>query len=349
MPLNINDSSTWMPSKLITPVGPILYWVLADWDAYYEQYEDVNNLTRVLIAVNWWEAPDFKTYALGTTDRIGTATYFERYTPLLYQGLGPLKPSQYLTSLKKVKIHVGTDTNGVPQYAKPDPSSGWPDFPGIIYNSSGLPLGMQTRIIYDAVFTCPPYDIVDQPTFLGTDKKELRRYVTREQQIVPKERKTPSFGFETYNPANPATTTNPPCQPIPEVGFVPFHSIELHYTWRKVPVENVPGTAIGKCLNKINNAAFDINADGTYGRFATGTVLFRGLANKLTPYRGPNAEWLIDIPYVFDYQYGDGTTNTWNKLPRNDGTWASIRVRETNPPQPLYYSDDFEALFQPGP
>jgi hypothetical protein len=346
MPMNLLDPTTWQTSVLNTPEGPIQYWVLADWDAYFEQFEDVNNLTRVLIAVDWNLAGAFKSYALGFADRIGAATYFERYTPLTV----PWAEGQFLTSLKKARIHAGAEVlsgpTGRPVYHTPDPLlDNWPALTSV--NASGIP----PRIVYDATFTCPVYDILNQTAFLATDQKELRRYVTREQQVTPRERKVPSAGFETYDPANPATMTAPAVVPILEVGFVPFYTTEFHYTWRKVPVDWVPGAAIGACLNRVNAAVFDILPGGGYGRFPIGTLLFKGLANKLVPYRGPNAEWLVDLPYVFDYQPGDGTgaANTWNTLPRNDGTWAPVRVRGTNPPKPLYQSADFEPLFQPGP
>lgn len=332
MPLDLLDDSTWEASTLHTPEGPVTYWVLADWDSFYEQYEDVNNLTRHLIAVSWFDALIFKTYAIGITDRVGSATYFERYTPLQL----PNNDGQYLTSLKKKKVHAGTDTFGNPKLHVADPLLGnWPS-----WDQSGFSTAVPPRIIYEAVFTCPDYEIVTQDALIASgDPRELKRYVTREQQITPKERKVPSFGFETVE-ATPV--------PIPEVGFVPFYSVELYYTWRKVPVEYVPGVAIANCLNKINNAAFDYATDGTFTRFQTGTLMFKGFANRLTPYRGPNAEWLVDLPYVFDFQPGDGGSNTWNKVPRNDGSWIQIRVRDTAA-DPLYHSANFAPLFQPGP
>lgn len=345
MPLNLLDPATWQASTLLTAEGPIRYWVLADWEAYYEQYEDVNNLTRVLIAVAWEDALLFKEYALGFAERVGTSTYFQRYTPLAcaYQD------SQYLTSLKKVKIHAGVDApSGLPVYHLPlvlGTADGWPFLPP----TSGLP----PRIVYDATFTIPPFDILDQSAFeASAGRRELLRYVTREQQVNPRERKVPSYAFETYNPAALAAAGTV----IPEVGFTPFYSTELYYTWRKIPVDWVPGVAIAKCLNRINSAVFDYAPDGSYGRFLKGVLLFKGLANRITPYRGPNAEWLVDLPYVFDYQPGDNVEDTWNRVPRNDGTWAPIRVRDSGTGLPgapalqkLYLSEDFEKLFQPGP
>jgi hypothetical protein len=340
VPLNLNDPATWLPSTLYTPEGPIRYWVLADWEGYFEQYEDVNNLTRVLIAVSWHDAAVFKQYALGFAHRVGTATYFERYTPLPC----PYQDAQYLKSLKKARIHAGANANsGTAVYHTPSTLfDNWPTFP----ETNGVP----PRIIYDATFTCPDYEVVDQDAFVAVaDRRELRRYVTREQQINPRERKVPSFGFETYDAANPATMVGALVVPIPEVGFVPDYVVELYYTWRRVPVDYVPGAAIANCLNKINNAAFDYLPGGAYGRFLTGTLLFRGPANRITPYRGPNAEWLVDLPYVFSYCPGNGLAGSWNTIARNDGSFAPIRVRGTNPPQPLYQVADFEPLFRPGP
>lgn len=361
MALDLNDSSTWEASTLDTPEGAIRYWVLADWNAYHEQYEDVNNLTRVLIAVAWHDAATFKSYALGFAERVGTSTYFQRYTPLQ----NPFQDNQYLTSLKKAKIHAGVNINTAPPPppppAPPTPFAlrGAPSFhiPSAINDNWPTfrddDTGMPARIIYEAVFTCPTYEIVEQSEFELFVPRELRRFVTRTAQITPRERKVPSFGFETYDPANPATIDGALVVPIPEVGFVSDYYIDHYYTWRKVPLEHVPWTAIGKCLNKINNDRFDyqFRNPGFWGQFLKGTLLFKGLSNRVEPYRGPSGEWLVDLPYVLSFYPGASPTSedTWKTIPRNDGTYSPIRVRGTNPPQPLYRSEDLETLFQPEP
>jgi hypothetical protein len=358
--LDLTNPDTWENSTLATAAGPIRYWVLADWDAYYEQYEDVNNLTRVLIAVGWHDALDFKRYALGFAERLGSSNYFHRHTPLE----NPFQEKQYLTSLKKTKIHAGTNITNPPPPGNAFAQRAVPSFHIPAALSDNWPTfrdddtGMAARIVYDATFTCPDFEVLSQTAFEQyATRRESVRFVTRSTQVVPRERKVPSFGFETYDAANLGTMDGPLVVPIPEVGFVPDYYFDHYHTWRKVPLSYVPWTAIGKCINRINNTAFEWSPKGdyltTYGRWKIGTVLFKGLASRITPYRGPNAEWLVDLPYVFSHYpavvSGNEIENSWNYIPRNDGTYAPIRVRGTNPPQPLYQKADFEKLYQPEP
>ncbi len=87
----------------------------------------------------------------------------------------------------------------------------------------------------------------------------------------------------------------------------------------------------------------------TWGKYKKGDILFLGLERDLIPYRGPNAEWLVDLHYVLRFQPGDGTGDGHNKVPRNGGGWSPVRVRDTNPPQPLYLGADLRKLFVPEP
>lgn len=332
MALKVTDPSTWRESRLSTPEGPISYWVLADWNTYFEQFEDVNNQTVVSIAVAWDDAGAFKSYALGYAQAAGGgATYLDRFTPLAV----PWATGQYLTSLRKIGVHAGVTSAGVPVLHSPsDIYDNWPTFEPTD--------GMPPRIVYSAVFSCPTYDIVSQSSFVGAGSpRELKRFVTRERQVNPRERKVPSYGFETAE-ATP--------QIIPEVGFIPYYDYELYYTWKKIPLALVPDTAIANCLLKVNNATFDYKADGTYGKYRVGDILFKGLANRITPYRGPNGEWLVDLAYTFSFQPGDGTGNGQLKVPRNGNTWILVRQRGSSAsPKYLYQSADLDTLFQPEP
>lgn len=344
MPLDLNDPNTWVFNTLDSPSGPIPYWVLADLEAYHEEFVDNANLTRTLIAVPWNKRQLFRRYALGFATHISSPiTYFNRVTPLP----NPYQPNQFLVSLKKVRIHAGTAQAAphTPKFHETDSltTKGWFNLPT---ESNGIP----PRIIYDAVFACPPYDIVDQTTFQENGYKETIRYVIREQEMRPRERKVPSFGFETDDGA---------ATPIPEVGFIPFVDYEFTLTWCRIPLNRVPHTAIETRLLTRNNAVFDYPLDkstttnyrqvgGTYGRFRVGDVVFMGLASKLRPYRGPHGEWLMDLPYIFRFQPADGTGDGMIKIPRNNNTWVKVRERgSVASPKYLYVAADHEALFQP--
>lgn len=339
------DPDTWATSTLLTPEGPITYWVLADLDEYYEQYAADASLTKVQIAVAWDEAIPFKWYALGYAERAGTGPgvpYLQRYTPLLH----PLQGRQYLTDLKKRKVIPGLEglqpgdddkfTRGrmVPAAADAVIDNWWTldSFEG----------SMPPRVVYDATFTMLPYDVVDQEAFESTDDKyELRRFVTRTFKDNPREFKHPTFQFET-DEATPVV--------VPEVGFRPFSDETHNVTWHGVPWELVPWTAIKACKLRINNAAFDFNFDGTWGKFATGCLKFEGTAREIAPYFNAAGQRVTDLAYVFTHQPADGTEGH-QKLPRGyENEWKKIRVRgsSASPKYPFAYAD-FLTLFAPEP
>jgi len=340
VPLDLLDSSTWLASVLDTPNGPVTYWQLADLDAYYEKNERDGNLATTLIAVPWADRVTWKKYALGTAKAV-TNGYLDRWTPLPwpYSDAGDL----YLTSVDKIKVHVGNAATSSPRgealFHRTDPMrKNWFTLP----TQTGLP----PRIVYRATFGNYPYRIVDQDAFRAGTTNELRRNVIRERESRPRERKIPSMGFET-DEVSPVV--------IPEVGFVPYVDYEFTYTWVGVPEDDVPWTAIGNHTLKINENAFDIKKDGTFGKYKKGDILFCGLAGKIRPYRGPDHSWLIDLPYVFRWQPADGVetggrSDGMLKVPRNNGTWIKIRERgSVASPKYLYGRADLDTLFQPEP
>lgn len=317
---NILDPSTWVTCTLDTPYGPIIYWVLPDLEAYQEQWMIDANQTQVLMAVRWDESGLFKRYALGFTPLSPTTARLNRFIPLQNE----FAHTQYLVSLTKVLIHSGVDANGEPQYVGVDALLGnWFGFPPQDPNG-----GMQARIVYKGLFACPPYDIIEQSLFADTGYYELRRYVVRDDTINPRERRIPSYGFETDDSAR---------QVVPEVGFIPYYDYEFTRTWMRVPYDNIPWDAIASCVLKINNAVFDYksmyrtgeNPGTVWGKYRKGCVLFKGLGGRVRPYRGTNGEWLADLPYIFTFQPADGTDDGMLKIPRNDGSWVKVRARQS--------------------
>lgn len=350
MPLNVNDPNSWVYNTLNTPQGPIKYWVLADLDAYYEEFADNANLTRTLIAVEWNKRNIFRKYALGFPESKGTnQDRFRRYTPLP----NPYQANQYLIALKKHSIHVGAAQAAPhgPLWHQHDTGTpnGWFFLPA---ESNGMP----PRIVYDAVFACPPYDIVtddDMAANLG-GLKELARFVIREKEMRARERKTPSFGYETDDAA---------ATPIPEVGFLPFVDYEFTYTWCRVPLRWIPETAIANCSLKINDTTFDYKARDDRadpfeawqeGRYRAGDILFKGLIGKIRPYRDPHGHFLVDLPYLFSWQPADGTGDGQLKIPTTTATsstrWVKVRERGSSAsPKYLYATANLNSLFRPEP
>lgn len=345
MPLDLTDYTTWETSTLNTPEGAIRYWVNADWDTYYEQYEDNNNLTRIHLAVAWHEATTFKRYALGYTNyRAGT--YFDRWNPLR-NPYYPEGEDQYLTALRKVKVLGGQYAPGVATprrvFHNADPLiDNWPSFITVAESE-----GMPARIVYEAVFSTLPYDLMDLEPFRAAGAKETLRNVVRMKAVNARERKTPSFGFEVEIGADTI--------PVPEVGFIPFYDYELYHTWKRVPRDRQPDTAIANCLLKANDAAFDWNPlTQTFDKYREGDLVFTGLAQKVEPYRGPSGEWLVDLPYVFRFQPADGTGDGMLKIPyfsaTSGSTWVQPFVRGSSASKKfLYAKSNFDALFEPEP
>jgi hypothetical protein len=340
MALTVTDSSTWEASKLLTPEGEITYWVSADQESYYEQYEDDNNLTRIQIAVAWGDATTFKRYALGFAEYVPGMTYFQRYIPLRNPYLS--EESQYLTSLRKVgRLMPGVENTGTVSWHFADPViNNWPNY-------AAVNAGMPPRIVYEGVFSNLAWDVLDQTAFAAASSLEIRRNVVRTKSIYPRERKVPAMAFEVTVGASTFT--------VPEVGFIPYYDYRLRYLWTRVPRDRVPDTAIANCLLKANSAAFDWNpVTNTYGKFLEGDLVFTGLFQDIKPYRGTNGEWLVDVPYEFRYQPADGTGDGMLKVPfwseTAGQTWVMPFVRGSGSSKKYLYSKtSFETLFQPEP
>lgn len=353
------DPETWATSTLYTAVGPIRYWVLADLDEYYEQYAVDASLTKVQIAVAWEDVIDFKWYALGFAEPAGSGSgidYLWRNTPLKH----PTQENQYLIDLKKRKVIPGLE-GLLPRKVPPEGPGGVP--PGgpekftigrmspaaadatidNWFNLDSWPGSMPARVVFDATFGMLPYEVVDQDTFNDTlDATELVRFVTRTFKDNPREFKHPTYQFET-DEATPVV--------VPEVGFRPFSDETHNITWHGVPWELVPWTAIKACKLRVNDAAFDYNFDGSWGKFNAGCLKFEGTSREIAPYHNAAGQRVTDLPYVFTHQPADGGDDGHQKLPRGyENEWKKIRVRGSSAsPKYPYATADFLTLFAPEP
>ena len=349
MPFDPFDNTTWRRATLFTPEGPVKYWVQSDLEAYYEQHARDNSLTRVQLAVSWQDSLRFKKYALGfcKKEKISVGPFswstLYRYTPLR---LPITDTDQYLIDLKKAKLLPGHDNrftvSGGPYVGRPlfpEPVASLDNWWTLPSPGPGTYEGVPPQIVYDATFQNVPYDVLTQDQMAATaDGSEQRRFVLPSEKGNPRERKVPSFGYERDDTGTP----------IDEVGFVPYYDETHVLTWLEVPWELVPRTAIGENYLKINNAPFGLKNDGTYGRWRTGTTRFDGLARELFPYKSAAGFKVVDVPYLFTHQPGDGTDDTMWKVPVGT-TWVKIRRRGSSGADAdrLYLKGDLEKLFRP--
>jgi hypothetical protein len=331
--LAITNKLPFLTENAVVMTGTnILYWI--KWpDGYSESFTNRSgNTTTALVIVDWEDSADFKNYAMGFTNAIRGASTFERFTPLR----NPYAPKQYLVACDLVEQYMTQDQREEMALASPDPYSlPWAPDP-VYYN---WPKGGWA--CYQLTFSTMPYPILrdeDLPAAGSGVIQELSRYVRKTFRSIPKERKTPTFGYETCE----VTPTI-----VAEAGFVPIVETEIVYTLFQVPNDLVPLTAISACSGRCNSVVFD-------GK-AVETMLFRGLAAPIEPYGGPSGELYCDLMYTMSLS---PSTNGWNYVPVGTDTGSPPalvykRVRETgsasgtSPGKPLYSSVDFSGLFKP--
>ena len=333
------------PNILWTAAGPINYYIGFQDGDWSETYTDGGGeSTRMTLYVDWGEAPDFKTYALGFSDAVPlppspppppppppppgvpplpsdpsawAATHrLVRHVPLLCEWT----EKQHLDEIVKKKMGGGHE----PDPALPDfwPRAGW--------------------IAYEATFRSRPYAIVPDDALSSQADRELYRYVTRLRRNSYRERRIPEFALVFVKDSDPTVPDGDGI--VPEVGFVPFPVEEYEYVWHKVPCKYVNIAAVHQCVGKVNHAPWDYaGAAGPRlgGPFDTERLMFMGLDRNCmdNPYLMPNNEWAVDLRFSFRF-----TPEGWNKVPRPDGSWRRVKYRGTAA-SPMYFTADFNTLF----
>lgn len=192
---------------------------------------------------------------------------------------------------------------------------------------------------YRLTFLRPKYKLYSDSTLVSDySSKEQNRYCTLSRAYQPRERKTPSSGFET---AADGTVTPPHAggQVVSEVGFIPDYQLEYVVTWAQVPEAAVPEGAISAALAKVNSGPWTV--PGTSYSFAAGTLLFKGPAAAFEKYQGADGGWYEDLAYVIAHQ-----PNGWNKYRLNNGNYVPFVARGTSTPP--YDSINFDTVFVPG-
>ncbi len=353
--MRLKDSTTWVTQTIDDPSGgpAITYWICADWQGYNERHTINSSIIKAQFLVPFNRRFAFRNAALGYVKSlncpVSTPAKLERVTPLAY----PFSDNQkYLVDLSKEgEILSGANWDGgnsgrplgVDALNTGDATvKGWPGFP----DETGLP----ARIKYGAIFATLPYNVLTEAQMTTGSFNEQARNVVRSMSSYTKERIVPNYQLEL------ATT---PIQLVPEAGFVPFTEYELKWTWVGVPLEYVPYTAISQAAGCINDAAFGYVEEyplfpatvpaTTYGKYPKGCLLFKGPIGEMVPYRGPNDQLLVDIPYKFTWQPADGGEDGQLKIPLGySGLWAKVRKRGTVA-SPVYLKKyyDFSKLFKP--
>lgn len=192
------------------------------------------------------------------------------------------------------------------------------------------------------VFTRPPYALVEDAE-LTPLTGERGRFLSLRQQYNPRERRRPSYVFQTAE-ADPI--------PTDEVGFIPDFSVSIYATWWQVPYDAAPLLAIAKAGATVNDTDFWLK--GITGEAAGGVyadpeqLLFKGCATPLEPYSGADGGLYFDLIYLFDYR---PTLHGWNGYRKNDTSYVRLRLKGSatglGAGIPPYQSSDFSLLFQP--
>lgn len=266
------------------------------------------NMEVLDVLVAWGDASGFIREAVGYTEWDGSSATLTRHLPL--QCLW--RPSLYCESYDLVDcgMYQTRDTTYDPFL------DGWPE---------------QDWIIYRLTFTRPRYWLFpDSVLSTSYGNREQERYTSLVRGYRPKERRAPSFAFETVE-ASP--------QVVDEVGFYPDYTIDYVCGWYQIPAAAVPENAIRTQLLTVNDATITIR-----GRtFTAGQLLFRGPQQDVELYQGASNDFFEDLFYVFSFRQ-----NTWNKYRKNNGTYVPLRVKGVTPDTPPYFGSNFQNLFTPG-
>lgn len=318
-----------MPVFATTP-GGIQYEVLAD--NYSEQFVRDANQIVLRLKCKWDDAPDFKRELLGYTEvhRGPSPPILIRTVPLLC----PLTATKRAVSARLVMY--GKDPNKLS-----DPITGGEgeeDIDGPIYYPADpdeiddtLTGWWRTEAaVYEVVFARPPWiDTVADDVLDPAKPRELQRYIKIMKSWQAREKRQPDAGFETVE-ATPVT--------LLQVGFIPDLEIEYVFKWFQVPKDAFPKTAVEDLLLKVNNAAW------YNGRFAAGTMHFKGTRGETDYYEGAGAaDGLFSDPeFVFAWR-----KTPWNKGIKADGSVFDLRRKGVSPDKAPYGTGDFDRLFTP--
>jgi hypothetical protein len=195
------------------------------------------------------------------------------------------------------------------------------------------------RYHYECSFGSLPYTrfMTDAEAYAGpSPPRELGRFIRVYEQAVPREFRTPDFGF---------VRADKPDQEVLKVGFVPFIQAEVIYTWYQVPYPDcIPFLTIEDTYLKVNK--FDFDYDFMSVGYPAGTLLLTKTGPLDNWYFGPGGLKYVDVVYYFTYN-----PVGWNKYRLADNKIVNLHrknvVDSNGNPIPPYLSSDFKILFDP--
>lgn len=316
-----------------TTPGGINYQVIIP-NGYKEQYASDANQIVVRLLVSWADSTEFLAEIHGWTEWDGSAavpsTTLQRQIPLACPYLVGGTQKLYCQSAELVSTGAEKDR------------AAWND--AFLDNWPEL-----DWCLYECTFRRFPYKVLsdaDLP-FPAATGAELGRYVHLRRKSVGRERRKPGYVFEYER-----TTGGGIWDPTDEVGFVPDITQNFWVTWLQIPEGAVPDAAIDNCLASVNASTVRLGGKDRL----PGTLLFRGLEQPIEPYAGSDGGLYYDLVYLFDSRSipnpafpGSGpAVFGWNHYRRNDGTYATVRVRGVAGDPPPYAPKDHRTLFQPG-
>jgi hypothetical protein len=301
---------------------------------YVENFARDASQTQIWIETDWDDANLFRRAALGYSTWDGTAKYLNRRLPLANPYTGAkigtaITSKQYLDRLDLELFYPD----------KPDGSHVYPD------PTADNWLYVEGRIHYRATFKPVPWDVLSDaaagatgaynPASATRTPPESTRFLKLTRRYKPEARKTPSAGFECYDPLNSFTAFV-----IQEVGMIPTYEVEVVAELIGWPINAYPDTGIAACIGTVNAKTVTLMGKG----FAAGTLLYKGPAREIEPYDDAAGFKSVDVPHLFGYR-----PQKWNYHRLNDSRWFPIRVRGTAAsPVPMFADGDHAKLFEPG-
>lgn len=291
---------------------------------YQEQFTTRATNSVLKARCLWDDAADFLWDVLGWTEGTAGSSSFNRYLPLVH----PEVTTLYCTNAVLASY---------PSSSKATANVGFTSEGGVATH-----LGLGEWCIYQLTFTRLPYFVLENEDVNAQTIQELFRYCVVADRPRAREFTINSYGLEVQ-----ATGTL-----LKTPAFIMDREQDIFVTLCEVPTNVYPKTAVENCLGKTNNASVSIpravlGPNSFYSQtFATDTLLFRGLANEITQYQGPNGQWYIDLPFYFTYR-----PNGWRKLPdpANAGAYVTVILHNISPTKYMYEQADFGTLFKPEP
>lgn len=333
---------------------------------YRDSYAANGSSTQVWIECDWARTPEIRQDFLGyaTWDRNPNTgeknKYLTRVVPLAapYSGGGLVGEGEDQVQLNpqrclRMDLELFYPT-------LPDAEHVYPAWsPGGDPHDNNQWLSVDGYVHYQCTFGPTPYyvltdDQVDATIYTGGPGEvppESKRFVRVTRRYMPEARKTPSAGFECYDPTYAAGPPQVGFRPfvIQEVGFIPTFQIEIVAELIEWPVEAYPDTGIAECLGCVNDATVYLMGK-SYG---PGTLLYKGPAREMEVTDSAAGYKIVNVPHLFGYR-----SQTWNAHRLNSGDWKPLVVKGTvsaafggdgdGTLKPMFKSADFQKLFQPG-